>query len=113
MSYEYRHVEVIRVLDGDTIELAIDVGNSIKWTSKFRLHGIDTPERGQVNYREAIEFLKTLLSEGISKIETHKPDKYGRWLVDIWIPADDSGDYHVNTMMVSRGLAKPYFGGTK
>lgn len=113
MTYEYRHAEIIRVVDGDTVEISIDLGNKTIWKDSFRINGIDTPERGQISYREAAEFLSKMLAKGVSKIVTHKPDKYGRWLVDIWVPAELSGDLHVNTLMIESGFAKSYDGGRK
>ena len=112
MSFIYRHVELIRVIDGDTAVLSVDMGNKMKWVENFRLYGIDTPERGEQGALEATEFLKSTLLDGLSRIETFKPDKFGRWLVDIYI-AVDGGEMNVNQMMITEGLAKPYFGGAK
>lgn len=112
MTYEYRHVNVISVVDGDTVRLIIDLGNKIHWTDNFRLNGIDTPEKKQLGYEEAKEYLKSLLASGIDRVETHKPDKFGRWLIDIWVHGV-SGILHVNQLMVINGHAKPYFGGAK
>jgi len=112
MTYEYRHVGVVHVVDGDTVKLIVDMGNKIRWTENFRLFGIDTPERGQVNHDEATDYLNKLLSNGVTRIVTYKPDKYGRWLVDIWV-AIDGGELHANHAMVVEGFAKEYFGGKK
>lgn len=112
MSYIYRHVTVEHVVDGDTVSLSVDMGNKIVWKENFRLFGIDTPERGQVGYSEATTFLTQLLKNGCSRIETYKPDKYGRWLVDLYISVE-GGEQLVNQQMISSGHAKPYFGGTK
>lgn len=112
MSYTYHHAIVLRVIDGDTVELEIDMGNRIKWRENFRLYGIDTPERTSPDYRKATYHLTELLMNPLSKVETHKPDKYGRWLVDLYIPANN-GELHVNKLMVVEGYAKEYFGGKK
>lgn len=113
MSYVYRHVTVEQVIDGDTVRLAIDLGNHSWWVDSFRLNGIDTPERGQIGYVEAKVQLINLLAGGVSRIETHKPDKYGRWLVDIYAQVDPSGELHVNRALVVDGFAKEYRGGKK
>jgi micrococcal nuclease len=113
VSYVYRHVDIIRVLDGDTVELDIDLGNKTRWRDKFRLMGIDTPERGQAGHKEATVHLIDLLGNTLSHIETHKPDKYGRWLVDLYITTKQGGTLHVNKLMVLDGHAKEYFGGKK
>jgi micrococcal nuclease len=113
MSYIYRHVNIVRVIDGDTVVLDIDLGNKIRWRDSFRLNGIDTPERGQPGHKEATIHLIDLLGNTLSRVETHKPDKYGRWLVDLYIHVGQGGDVHVNQLMIVGGHAKPYFGGTK
>lgn len=113
MSFVYRNVDVVRVIDGDTVRLAIDMGNNILWTESFRLKGVDTPERGQVGSREATEFVKNMLIGDISRVETFKPDKFGRWLVDIYLVAPAGGELHLNQMLISAGYAKEYFGGKK
>lgn len=110
--YEYRHVVIERVIDGDTVALEIDLGNKIHWRDSFRLMGIDTPERGQPGYVEACNYLKRLLLMPLSHVETHKPDKFGRWLVDLYLDTD-GGVLHANKLMVVEGHAKEYFGGKK
>lgn len=112
MSYIYRHVLIERIIDGDTVALEIDLGNKIKWRDTFRLMGIDTPERGQPGYLEATEHLRRLLLLPLSRIETHKPDKFGRWLVDLYLDTD-GGDLHVNRLMIVDGHSREYFGGAK
>lgn len=111
-SFVYNHVDVVRVIDGDTVRLNIDMGNNICWAENFRLKGVDTPERGTQGALEATKFLKATLAEGVSRIETFKPDKFGRWLADIHI-AVDGGDMLVNQLMITEGFGVPYFGGKK
>jgi endonuclease YncB( thermonuclease family) len=105
--WRYDHVELVRVIDGDTVELCIDMGNSIHWKGKFRLYGIDTPER-QAGLEAARFVQDTLVTQGIDYVETHKPDKYGRWLVTVVC-----GGKNLSGELVARGLAKQYFGGKK
>ena len=113
MSYIYQHVDVVRVIDGDTVGLAVDMGNKIIWTENFRLNGIDTPERGAPGFSEAKAFLEELLAATpLVRVETFKPDKYGRWLADLYIGADH-GAMQVNRLMILQGHAKEYFGGKK
>ena len=112
MSYIYQHVKSVRVIDGDTVELAIDLGNRVTWQENFRLNGIDTPERGQPGFHAATDALFAFLQNGIARVETFKPDKYGRWLVDIYIPVD-GGELLVNKTMVVVGYAVSYDGGKK
>ena len=113
MAYLYQHVKIVRVLDGDTVEMSIDMGNSIEWTGKFRLYGIDTPERhGETRPAgdAAAECLNALIAAyGVKCAETLKPDKYGRWLVKLTL--GDGRD--VAECLSSQGHAKAYFGGKK
>ena len=113
MSYQYEHVKVARVIDGDTVALEIDMGNRITWTGSFRLAGINAPEIGAPGAREAKEFLLDLLRNDVALATTIKPDKYGRWLVRLYthigldgVPAGDVGD-----AMVQAGHAVEYMVG--
>lgn len=112
MTYEYRHAAVERIIDGDTAVIAIDLGNKITWRDSFRLFGIDTPERGTPGAAEASDRLRELLAVGLSRVQTHKPDKFGRWLATLWI-AVEGGELNVNQVLIAEGLAREYFGGAK
>lgn len=111
--WEYRHVTVDRVIDGDTVELTIDMGNRTYWKEHFRLYGIDTPETKKTTKQkgiEATEHLRLLLSAGIDRIRTYKPDKFGRTLVRIWAQQSDDD---VATLLINAGMGREYFGGKK
>ena len=110
MSYQYEHVKVARVIDGDTVVLDIDMGNRITWTAPFRLAGINAPEMGAPGGSEARLFLFDLLKGGVALAETIKPDKYGRWLVRIYINVgpDAAEERDVSARMVDAGHAVPY-----
>ena len=109
ISYNYR-ATVVRWVDGDTAWLTIDVGFRMSITTDFRLYGINTPERGQPGYAEATARANSLAPVGsqIFVITYKAPDKYGRWLAEIF-----ASGINVNQTLVSEGLAVPYFGGTK
>jgi len=110
--YDYENVTLVRVIDGDTVELDIDQGNHQHWVDKFRLAGIDAAEsRGKTKTAgdAATAFLRKLLADNITTVRTHKPDKYGRWLVQIWTDRAES----VNQRMLTEGHAVPYDGGAK
>lgn len=109
---------VIRWIDGDTVDLRVDLGFHTFVETRFRLYGIDTPERGQKNHDQAKALCESLAPIGSDVfIRTHKdPDKYGRWLADIRGPVidlDTTSGVNINTRLVEFGLAVPYFGGTK
>lgn len=118
--YEYRVKEVLKVVDGDTIDVIIDLGFDISFTSRVRLAGIDTPEsRTTDTYEKKLGLeVKDFLKESIKAskdvvIKTEKVDsseKYGRILG--WIFLDGNAE-SLNTQMVIKGYAWDYDGGTK
>jgi micrococcal nuclease len=99
----FDHVSVVRVVDGDTCDLVVDLGFSVKTQQRFRLARINTPERGQPGYAEATAELQRLLAGRGLTIEVRGQDKYGRWLVEIF-----AGGANVNDAMLAAGMAKAY-----
>ena len=129
--YQYNAI-VRKVVDGDTIEIDIDLGLS-SWIhgEKIRLFGIDTPEvygikKGSPEWEKGNQssaFVKEHLKENVEVIvETikDKREKYGRYLALIYIKIDPAimndlanvrtinGLYCLNDILVSKGLAKKY-----
>ena len=110
-TVEYRYKAAIdRWVDGDTVDLYVDLGFHMYQKTRFRLYGIDTPERGNVNWGEATDHAELMAPVGTDVIiEVYKAaDKYGRWLVNIFVD-----DVSVNQSLVAAGLAVDYYGGTK
>ena len=118
--YEYYVRKVEGVVDGDTIDVLIDLGFDILFASRVRLAGIDTPESRTKNLAEkklgleAKEYLKYKLKDAKSvKIKTEKMDsseKYGRILG--WIFIDDQL-VSINDQMINNRYAWGYLGDTK
>ena len=118
--YEYRVKQVLRVVDGDTIDVDIDLGFDISFTSRVRLAGIDTPESRTTDKKEkdlgleVKQRLKELLSKSSSLvIKTEKPDsteKYGRILGWLYI---DGAEKSINEGLIADGYAWGYMGDTK
>lgn len=118
--YEYKVNKLLGVIDGDTIDVQIDLGFAVSFTSRVRLSGIDTPESRTTDLKEkkygleAKEWLKHRL-ESAKKIviRTEKPDsseKYGRILGTLSI---DDEPLSLNEQLVKAGYAWAYDGGTK
>ena len=85
--FEYR-AQLIRAVDGDTIDCEVDLGYTVFVRVRYRLTGVDTPERGQPGFHEATDELVGLLGEvadddGWFIVRSTKTGKYGRWLADI------------------------------
>jgi micrococcal nuclease len=118
--YEYRVKQVIKVVDGDTIDVDIDLGFSISYTQRVRLAGIDSPESRTLDKAEKALGLesKKHLAELLKSakqivIRTEKPDsteKYGRILGWLFI---DGATESVNASLVASGYAWDYMGETK
>jgi micrococcal nuclease len=118
--YEYRIKKVTNVVDGDTIDVDIDLGFSVSFSQRLRLAGIDTPESRTIDKAEKIlgleskEYLKSKLKDAKDIIvKTEKPDskeKYGRILGWIYV---DGSTKSINDQMIEDGYAWGYLGDTK
>jgi micrococcal nuclease len=118
--YEYKVKQVLKVLDGDTIDVEIDLGFDISITKRVRLAGIDTPESRTTDKMEktfGLESkakLKQILDAAkLVVIKTEKPDsteKFGRVLG--WLHIDLS-EVSVNETLIASGYAWSYLGDTK
>ena len=118
--YEYK-AELDRVVDGDTVDVDIDLGFKV-WlrSERVRLMGIDTPESRTSNKREKIlgniskVRLKELCSinKGHIVLRTSKEGKgkFGRILGYLFT---EGSSVTYNDILVSEGYARPYFGGGK
>ena len=118
--YEYYVRKVEGVVDGDTIDVLIDLGFDILFASRVRLAGIDTPESRTKDLAEKAlgleskEYLKKHLKDAKSVIiKTEKMDsseKYGRILGWVYV---DGNTISLNDMMINDGYAWGYLGDTK
>jgi micrococcal nuclease len=120
IMYEYYVRKVENVVDGDTIDVLIDLGFDILFQSRVRLAGIDTPESRTKDLAEKAlgleskEYLKKALKDAKSVvIKTEKmnsSEKYGRILGWIYVNGDTVS---LNDMMINDGYAWGYLGDTK
>ena len=118
--YEYYVRKVENVVDGDTIDVLIDLGFDILFQSRVRLAGIDTPESRTKDLAEKAlgleskEYLKKHLKDAKSVvIKTEKMDsseKYGRILGWVYVNGDTVS---LNDKMINDGYAWGYLGDTK
>jgi micrococcal nuclease len=110
--YHYKVKKFNRVIDGDTVDLDIDLGFSITLKQRVRLKDIDAAETRTKDLSEKTEGLaakvwleKELAREGEWIIETTKEDKYGRILGTLYLVGDP---VTVNERMLNEGIAYPY-----
>lgn len=118
--YEYYVKEVTKVVDGDTIDVIIDLGFSILYASRVRLAGIDTPEsRTSDKFEKELGLeSKKYLADRIKAaknvvIRTEKLDsseKYGRILAWVYLDGESNS---INNQMIQKGYAWGYLGDTK
>ena len=122
--YNFRVVEINRVVDGDTIDVTIDLGFDLYKKERVRVAGVDTPEKRTKDDEEkalgydATHWLEDKLNGAIAGdddlvIRTELVGgvgKYGRLLG--WLYIGDA-EVSLNEMMITEGYAFPYDGGTK
>lgn len=111
--YQYK-AKIEKVIDGDTVDVVIDLGFKITTFQRIRLANIDTPETYNVK-KDSQEYQNGIISKQYVeqrlaannneiKLETEKvPEKYGRYIGTIWL-ADST--ISLNDELVEKGLAK-------
>ena len=117
-DFSYRINKVVKIIDGDTIDVILDLGFDILHKSRVRLFGIDTPESRTRNLEEKKRGLisKAFLKNKIKlakklTIKTHKGSetgKFGRILGDVFVDGKS-----VNMMLCKANHAVQYYGQNK
>ena len=119
--YQYPSCRVLRVIDGDTVDVLINLGFDILTEKRVRLYGIDAPEtrtRDLEEKKKGFEARDRLTALIVGKgvvlenarvdLESYEWDKYGRVLGVLWI-----GDLNINRQLVVEGYAREYDGGKR
>jgi len=104
-GWPFYYVKVVKVVDGDTLDLALDVGFGITVTHRFRLLGVDAPEVRGPSKDDGLASKKALgelVAVGILSATVYKTDKYGRYLVELFL-VDGTV---VNSKLVASGFAR-------
>ena len=131
--------ELIKVVDGDTIDCYIDLGFNMKTKKRIRYMGIDTWESRTRDKEEKVKGLaakarnKALLEEGVFKLKSFGTGKFGRVLGEIFVDPEIVGEHinecienddsdidldhdgwvSVNDILIEEGHAYEYYGGKK
>ena len=122
--YNFRVVKIDKVVDGDTIDVTIDLGFDLYKKERVRIAGVDTPEKRTRDLEEkelgihATNWMKDKLTETIKGDEEliirtelkGGTGKYGRLLGWLYVGEDDIS---LNEKMITEGYAWSYDGGTK
>ena len=115
--YKYG-AKLIRVVDGDTADVMIDLGFNTWVKARLRFRGIDTWEsrtrdlQEKVKGKAATAFTKEYLEKNDGKfvIQSYGKGKYGRVLAEIFIDGEDTS---LNKLLIENGHAKEYDGGSR
>jgi micrococcal nuclease len=118
--FEYYVKQVTKVVDGDTIDVVIDLGFDISFTSRVRLAGIDTPESrtrdlaekalGLESKKYLADRIKSAKNVVIRTEKINSSEKFGRILGWLYL---DGGSSSINHEMIEKGYAWGYLGDTK
>lgn len=128
-EFIYRVSSLEKVVDGDTIDVTIDLGFDVCTKQRVRLLGIDTPESRTSDKEEKVFGLlskKKLKEWCLKAVESEKDDieielrcpekdsrgKFGRILAEVWV-SEDGQWTNVNKWMCDNGYAVPYVGQNK
>ena len=113
--YHYKVRSIDKVIDGDTVDVTIDLGFNLLQQVRVRLTGIDAPENRTLDLEEkakgimAREFLKdTLENAKYLTLETTKTGKYGRYLGNFYDRWGLNEEQHINQLMIKEGHAVEY-----
>ena len=114
--YEYIVKEIVKIVDGDTVDIVLDLGFDVYRKERVRINRVDTPESNSKDVNEkklAIEaknYVSTwMINQKKIRIKTLKDDKYGRLLGEFY----GDGDVCLSDLLINGGYAWAYDGGVK
>jgi micrococcal nuclease len=113
--YTYK-AEILNVVDGDTVDVRIDLGLRVYHVTRLRLNGINAPELHSkikaevVRAKASRDRLIELINGKTVTVQTFKDrtEKYGRYLAEITLDGTS-----INQQMITEGLAVSYSGGKR
>ena len=124
--WNYKIASVDRVIDGDTIDITINLGFDLSIKQRVRVAGVDTPEKRTSDHEvekplgiDATNWLKAKLEDAQNEnqplmvrteLGSSSTGKYGRLLG--WLYVGDEA-VSLNEQMIEEGYAWTYDGGTK
>lgn len=108
--YKY-NAQVIKVIDGDTLDLFIDLGFKVGFNTRIRMIGIDTPERWHPYGKVVKAYLQQELEGKKIFLDVTKKDKYGRYLGVVYLNKND--EQSVNDKLIEINMAKAYHGASR
>lgn len=104
MEFNFQHCEVVRWVDGDTVDLKIDLGFKVTTEQRFRLAEVNTPEKKMPGYSDAIDFVNKQAPVGSNvDVVCHGHDRYGRWIATV-----SNKEGSINKKLLDSKLAVDY-----
>lgn len=120
-----QRAQCVGVVDGDTADLFLDLGQRHYSLERYRLLGIDTHELRSTDegLRQAALQAKEVMAQWCAPttknainldvwplrvVTQRSPDSFGRWLVDLYWRGDDGVEHHANAELLAKGLAVPF-----
>jgi len=103
-AYKYK-AHLLRVIDGDTFDVTIDLGFRITTYQRLRLVGVNTPEIRGVERPEGLrikDYVKNLIEGKELTIETSKVGKYGRYICEVYLDNEEKLSQH----LLARNMAR-------
>ena len=118
--YDYKVKSVDHIVDGDTLDVTVDLGFNISHKIRVRLYGLNTPEsrtrdleekaRGLASKKYFTEIVTKWVEEDLLFLHTKKKGKYGRYLGVLYSPAHGT---NINDLLIEEGYAVEYYGGKR
>lgn len=108
--YQYE-AQVLKVIDGDTLDLFVDLGFKVGFNTRMRMIGIDTPEKWHPYGKVVKTYLQQELEGKTIFLDVTKKDKYGRYLGVVYLNKND--EQSVNDHLIEINMAKAYHGASR
>lgn len=108
-----RKGKVVNVVDGDTVDVDIDMGFYSTMRQRFRLLRINCPEIFGTEKPEGLiskAFTQNALLDKEVVFQTTKTDSFKRWLAEIWYVDEAGNQLNISDVLLNNGLAEPYNG---
>lgn len=103
--FRYSHVTLVRVVDGDTVRLDVEVHPDLWFHNQSaRLLFVDAPELNTAEGKYVRQKLQDFLAQKSLAIDMEKRDAFGRWLVELWANGESASSWLLNSCKLADGV---------